>query len=186
MKNLVIRRPAPYESPCSTLQMTSGPCCVLPVGNFYSVKPKRLHKSKTISALVVLLTSTPLKHRNWSEWGQSNASTGTGTWRAKLSPQCWWIQGRHCFVTYIKAWQEPGREQAGRRCKSPRRSGAGPCRNAGSCCHCCLGEELGHTELSWRRTLSVFFSQIAKDLKQVSGIIQPKPFILYFTSSWFI
>lgn len=52
------------------------------------------------------------------------------------------------FVTYIKAWQEPEREEAGRRCKSPRRSGAGPCRNAGSCCHCCLGEELGHTELS--------------------------------------
>lgn len=32
----------------------------------------------------------------------------------------------------------------------------------------------------------MFFSQIAEDLKQVSGIIQPAPFILYFTSSWFI
>lgn len=31
-----------------------------------------------------------------------------------------------------------------------------------------------------------FFPHIAKDLKQVSGIIQPKPFILHFTSSWFI
>lgn len=48
-------------------------------------------------------------------------------------------------------------------------------------------------EKSWATLISpegelflYFFPHIAKDLKQVSDIVQPKPFILHFTSSWFI
>lgn len=73
-------------------------------------------------------------------------------------------------------------------CASPlgKKTRAGPCSNAESSCHRCLGEELGHLNYPEGELFLYFFPQIAKDLEQVSGIIQPKPFILHFTSSWFI